>query len=69
MATDPPQGSLHRRTRDLLKESPKTLPVIYKETNLSFYWLKKFSANEIKDPSVNRVQRLYEYLMGEELGV
>lgn len=61
--------SLHRRTLELLKESGIPLPVIYKETDLPYYWLKKFRSQEIKEPSVNRVQRLYEYLTGRELAV
>ena len=43
------------------------LLTIYNATGLSFYWLRKFQAGEIKDPSVNRVQRLYEYLSGKRL--
>ena len=61
--------SLHRRTLELLKEKGIPLHVIYKETDLPFYWLKKFRSQEIKEPSVNRVQRLYEYLSGRKLAV
>jgi len=69
MAATPVKGSLHSRTLDLLKQSGVPLPEIYKETHLPYYWLKKFSSGEIKDPSVNRVQRLYEYLAGRKLEV
>lgn len=61
--------SLHARTLALLKKSPHTLPTIYKETGLPYYWLKKFAGSKIADPSVNRVQRLYEYLSGTKLNV
>lgn len=37
------------------------------ETKISFYWLRKFSSGNFSDPSVNRVQELYEYLTGEPL--
>lgn len=69
MTTTANKGSLHDRTLLLLKESGATLPEIYKETHLPYYWLKKFSSGEIRDPSVNRVQRLYEFLSGKRLEV
>ena len=69
MADTPIKGSLHRKTLDLLKQSGIPLLEIYKETNLPYYWLKKFRSGEIKEPSVNRVQRLYEFLAGRELEV
>ena len=69
MAATPDKGSLHRKTLDLLKQSEIPLPEIYKKTNLPYYWLKKFSSGEIKNPSVNRVQRLYEFLAGRKLEV
>lgn len=69
MAATPVKGSLHSRTLDLLEQSRIPLPEIYKETHLPYYWLKKFSSGEIRDPSVNRVQRLYEFLAGRKLEV
>lgn len=63
------RGSLHEVTLKLLKGHRLTLPEVYKETNLPYYWLKKFSSGEINDPSVNRVQALYEYLSGRKLEV
>ena len=32
------------------------------ETSISFYWLKKFATGQFRNPSVNRVQYLYEHL-------
>lgn len=63
------RGSLMAETLRLLKNRPKdlTLPDIEKATQIPFYWLRKFTSGEIKDPSVNRVQRLYEYLSGNKL--
>lgn len=69
MAATHVKGSLYSRTLDLLKQSGVPLPEIYKETHLPYYWLKKFSSGEIRDPSVNRVQRLYEFLAGRKLEV
>lgn len=59
--------SLMNKTRELLKANDKSLPEVYRETGISFYWLRKFRNGEIKDPSVNRIQNLYEYLTGEPL--
>lgn len=53
-------GSLMTRTIELLKQ--KDLLQIYSETKISFYWLRKFVGGEFKNPSVNRVQYLYEHL-------
>lgn len=63
------RGTLHAKTFDLLKQCKLSLPEIYKETGLPYYWLKKFSADEVKDPSVNRVQYLYEFLTSKKLEV
>jgi transcriptional regulator with XRE-family HTH domain len=59
--------SLKDETRRLLKESKKTLPQIYKETGISYYWLRKFKSGEVAEPGVNRIQALYEYLVGDTL--
>lgn len=61
------QGSLHSKTLQLLKESGKKPQDIYAETGLPFYWVKKFLTNGFENPSVNRVQFLYEYLTNTNL--
>lgn len=58
-------GTLMLETQRLLKD--QDLLTVYTETGISFYWLRKFAAGEFKNPSVNRVQRLYEYLKSEPL--
>jgi hypothetical protein len=62
-------STLLERTRELLKEEAKsrTLMEIHKETELPFYWLRKVASGETKDPSVNRIQTLYEHLSGKKL--
>ena len=60
-------GSLMLETQRMLKE--QDLLTVYSETGISFYWLRKFSSGEFKNPSVNRVQHLYEFLKGEPLFV
>lgn len=63
---DPP-GTLLRRTRHLLKQDKRSLFTIASESDLPFYWLRKFATGETKDPGVNRVQSLYEYLTNHKL--
>ena len=58
-------GSLMLETQRLLKE--RDLLAVYTATGISFYWLRKFASGEFKNPSVNRVQSLYEFLKGEPL--
>lgn len=63
------RGRLHSKTLELLKAYPLTLPAVYKDTGIPYYWLKKFKADEIADPSVNRVEKLYEYLTRSSIEV
>lgn len=62
-----PAGSLLLRTIQLLKERECSLPEVQAGTGLPWYWLRKFGTGEIKDPSVNRVQKLFEFLNGKPL--
>jgi len=57
---DKPQ-SLHTETRRLIKQDKRPLKMLAQATGVPYYWLKKFSAGEIPNPSVNRVQYLYEF--------
>lgn len=59
--------NLMEETLRLLEERQDTLPEIYVATGLNYYWLRKFKSREMKDPSVNKVQKLYEYLAGRKL--
>lgn len=63
---DQPQ-SLLLHTRQLIKEDRRQLKMISQATNVPFYWLKKFSAGEIPNPSVNRVQYLHDFLSQKDL--
>ena len=58
-------GSLMEKTIELLRG--RDLLQVYRETNISYYWLRKFLAGRFTNPSVNRVQRLYEYLSGNKI--
>lgn len=61
--------SLMVETLRLLRERKSTLPEVAVSAGIPFYWLRKFLGGEIQDPSVNRVQKLYEYLKGHQLEV
>lgn len=61
--------SLMKNTLNLLKKDNRSLLDIHKESKIPFYWLRKFKASEFSDPSVNRVQALYEFLTGKKLPV
>jgi hypothetical protein len=52
--------SLMLRTIELLKE--RELLEVWDETRIPFYWLRKFASGAYQNPSVNRVQHLYEHL-------
>ena len=58
-------GSLMQQTSDLLRN--QDLLKVYEETRISFYWLRKFASGSFRNPSVNRVQYLYEHLSGTKL--
>jgi hypothetical protein len=59
--------SLMERTLTLLDSANLSLPEIYAKTGISFYWLRRFKSRKIADPSVNRVQALYEFLAAAPL--
>ena len=61
------RGELMTKTLELLNKCEKPLHQIYAETHLPFHWLKKFHSEEFENPSVNRVQFLYEYLSGKKI--
>jgi hypothetical protein len=42
---------------------------IEKATEIPEGWLKRFSCNKIADPSVNRIETLYNYLSDKKLKV
>ncbi len=59
--------SLHLKTYEMLRQDKRTLLDIHKESGLPFYWLRKFHAGRIPEPSVNKVQALYEFLSNKPL--
>lgn len=62
-----PTGSLHLLTVELLRSSGESTEAIAVETGLSYSWLVTFAADRMRNPSVSKVQKLYEYLTGKPL--
>ena len=62
-------GTLLDKTRAMLATAEQSYLDIYKATGLSPNWLSFVATGKIKDPSVNKVQKLYEHLRGSALSL
>lgn len=60
-------GALMKKATKLVQDAD--LVSLSAETTISFYWLKKFARGTFKNPSVNRVEFLYEHLSKKKLKV
>lgn len=63
------QGSLYNTTLDLLTKTDIPMTTIASETALPYDWLKQLRRGKIPNPSVNRIQKLYEFLTNRALEV
>jgi hypothetical protein len=63
------EGTLLARVRDLLAATQKTNLDIYRDTGLQPSWLDTVRRGTTRNPSVNRIQHLYEYLSGKKLAI
>lgn len=61
--------SLLARTRHLLRHTQLTYMQVYDVTGLAPNWLSLVANNKIANPSVNSIQKLYEFLTDSELQV
>lgn len=61
--------ALLRRTRELLEASGHSSLEIYRETGLKPSWIELVRKGDTRDPSVNRISRLYEFLAQKPLVV
>lgn len=57
------------KTRELLHADKRSIPDIFKESGIPYYWLQNFSRNAMKNPSVYKVEKLYTFLSGKELSL
>jgi hypothetical protein len=55
-------GSFMLKALELLNDPKVDLLEIHKGSQLPFYWLREMKAGRIRNPSVNRVQKLVEHL-------
>lgn len=62
-----PEGTLLVQTRRALQQSEQTYLEIYKATGLDPNWLGLLARDKTRNPSVNKVQQLYEHLTGKKL--
>jgi len=69
MSSATPCGTLHTRTLELVRNAPRTMTLteIALGADLPVAWVTSFFRGEIEAPNVNRVQRLYEHLVGRPL--
>jgi hypothetical protein len=62
-------STLYEKTLQLLEVTDVPVRTISEESGLPYDWLIGIKYDRIKNPSVNRVQKLYEYLAGKKLAV
>ena len=62
-------NTLHTKTLKLLEESDLSSHEISDGSGLPYDWLIGVKYDRIKNPSVNRIQQLYEFLTGKQLTV
>ena len=62
---------LRDRTLYLVQERPARIKLtrIARDTGLPLSWLSAFTRGEIDEPSVCRIECLYEYLTGKQLEI
>lgn len=66
MPTDRPR-SLMYRALELLQKTDQPHHTVAKAIGVTPAWVRMFRNGDIKDPGVNTIQRLYEYLAGRPL--
>ena len=62
-------STLYEQTLELLVASELTIQDIATQSGLPYDWLVSIRYDRVKNPSVNRVQILYEFLSGKPLTV
>ena len=62
-------NTLYERTMQLLEASELSLREIAEKSGVPYDWLTAIKYDRIKNPSVNRIQALYEFLSGNSLPV
>jgi hypothetical protein len=60
-------GSLHETTLALLLSSEESAFDLAVATGLTHGWIVAFRASQMRNPSVSKVQKLYEHLTGKPI--
>lgn len=65
------QTKLRDKTLELLIKSSERIKLvsIANDTGLEVRWLNLFKKGEIREPSVNKIETLYEHLSGKKLKI
>lgn len=61
MSTSTP--SLLQATRDLLERHRGRWPAVGKHADVSYSWISKLARGEITNPTIQRLQRVHDYLL------
>lgn len=69
LKTEVPVCNLLDVTKNLLKTTEKSTAEIVAATGASFAWIMGLKAGRVKNPGVNTVVAVYEYLSGNKLKV
>lgn len=56
------KNNLYEETIHLLEQAELTVEEIGRGVGMSGRWVRKVREGQIKDPGVNKIQRLYEFL-------
>lgn len=62
-----PKAKLYEVTRKLLKDSPIMKTTTSEDLGVTLVWLHLFQTHKMKDPGVEKTERLYTYLTGHKL--
>lgn len=61
------EATLLQAVRNMLNSTRKTHLDIYRETGLKPWWIQQVANGKCRNPSVNKIQSLYENLTGKPL--
>lgn len=64
--TNATNQTMLNRTKTLLQQHKGHWRSICEKTDLDYDWLTKVAQGSIKDPGVNKIQRLHDYLVAQE---
>ena len=57
------------RTRELMLASPLSTAELSIQAGLPYHWLHGLRYKQISNPSIDRVEKLYQFLTGQQVGL